>query len=75
MGDAHAFGTVAVDARVDAPFQRNEAAGMVQNVAVDIEHEDVVGLDLGLVGAGTVSSTRLVPGTRTDTCPNSPIVP
>src|SRR5262249_49419395 len=39
VGDAHALGPVAVNAGVDAPFQRNEAAGMMKDVAVEIEHE------------------------------------
>src|SRR5262249_3273341 len=38
-------------AGVDAPFQRNGAAGMMKNVAVEIEHEDVVRLYRRLVGA------------------------
>jgi hypothetical protein len=61
---------------MDPPFQRDETAGMMDDVAVDIEHEDFVRLHRRLVGAAAgLSRTRLVPGTRTDTCPNIPIVP
>jgi hypothetical protein len=51
VGDAHALGSVAVNAGVDAPFQRNGAAGMMKDVAVEIEHEDIVRPYRRLVGA------------------------
>ena len=49
--DAHAFRAIAVNAGMDPPFQRDETAGMMNDVAVDIEHEDLVRLHRRLVGA------------------------
>ena len=52
MRDAHSVGPVAVDLRVDAPFERDQSARMLDDRAVDVEHEDVLRAHRGLFGAG-----------------------
>jgi hypothetical protein len=61
---------------MDSPFQRNEAAGMMNDIAAISNTKISSGctVDLSVPPPG-LSKTRLVPGTRTDTCPNIPIVP
>src|SRR5262249_29165605 len=68
-------GPVAVNLRVNAPLQRDQSAWMLDDGAVDVVDEHVLRPHLLSVEAPGLMKHLSVPGTRTDTWPNIPIVP
>ena len=76
MAHAHGIGPVAMDLRVNAPFQRDQAAGMLDDGAVDIVGENLLRrtVVLSVLAPGLMKHLS-VPGTRIETWPNIPIVP
>src|SRR5262245_64779347 len=63
VANAHRVGPVAVDLRVNAPFERDEAAGMLDDGAVDVVDENMLRPDGALFGARSGTDEALA-GTR-----------
>ncbi len=66
MAHAHGVGPVAVNLRVDAPFQRNQTARMLDNGAVDIVDENLLRPHRAFLGAGAWADETLVSARHAD---------
>ena len=77
MTYTHRVRAVAVNPGVDAPLQRNQAAGMLNDRAVDVVDENLLGPHRALFSCWAPGLMKhvSVPGTRIDTWPNMPITP
>src|SRR5204863_7028477 len=66
MGDAHGVWPVAVDLRVDAPFERNQSARMPDDGAIDVEDKDILRPPHGLFGARAGTDEHTAGSRHTD---------
>jgi hypothetical protein len=68
MAHAHRIGALAMNLRMDPPFQRDESAGVFDDGPVDVVDKDVLGPNRALLGPGAglrwSVATRTLPENR-----------